>query len=38
MTKVRPNNGNEIKSDIFSWDIFEPDTISSFIKYIEIFQ
>ena len=26
MTKVKPNNGNETKSDIFSWDIFKSDT------------
>ena len=32
MTKVNPNNGNEARSDIFSWDIFESDTISFFIK------
>ena len=28
MTKVNPNNGNETKSDIFSWDIFQSDVIS----------
>ena len=28
MTKVNPNNGSEIKSDIFSWDIFQSDVIS----------
>ena len=28
MTKVNPNNGNKIKSDIFPWDIFIYD-----IKY-----
>ena len=27
MTKVNPNNGNEIKSDIFSWDIIKSDII-----------
>ena len=32
MTKVNPNNGNEIKSDIFPWDIFKADAISFFIK------
>ena len=32
MTKVKPNNGNETKSDIFPWDIFKSDTISFFIK------
>ena len=25
MTKVNLNNGNETKSDIFSWDIFKSD-------------
>ena len=34
MTKVNPNNGNETKSEIFSWDIFKSDTISFFIKKI----
>ena len=32
MTKVKPNNGNETKSDIFPWDIFKSDVISFFIK------
>ena len=27
-TKVKANNGNETKSDIFPWDIFKFDTIS----------
>ena len=27
MTKMKPNNGNETKSDIFSWDIFTSDII-----------
>ena len=25
MTKVKPNNGNETKSGIVSWDIFKSD-------------
>ena len=25
MTKANPNNGNEIKSDIFPWHIFKSD-------------
>ena len=25
MTKVKPNNGNETKLDIFPWDIFRCD-------------
>ena len=32
MTKVKPNNGNKTKSDIFPWDIFKSDTISFFTK------
>ena len=32
MTKVKPINGNETKSDFFRWDIFRSDTISFFIK------
>ena len=32
MTKVKPNNGNEIKWDIFLWGRFKSDTISFFIK------
>ena len=27
MTKMNPNNGNETKSDIFSWEIFKSDII-----------
>ena len=26
MTIVKPDNGNETKSDIFPWDIFKSDT------------
>ena len=32
MTKMNPNNGNETKSDIFTWDIFKSDTMSFFNK------
>ena len=32
MTKVKPDNGNETKSDIFPWGIFKSDTISFFIN------
>ena len=32
MTKMNPHNGNETKSDIFSWNIFKSDTISFYIK------
>ena len=38
VTKVNPNNGNETKSDIFSSDIFKPDTTSISIKNIKVFQ
>ena len=27
MTKVKPNNGSETKSDIFPWDIFKSDVM-----------
>ena len=37
MTKVKPNNRNETKSDIFPWDIFKSDIIAFFIqKYSSI--
>ena len=32
MAKVNPNNGNETKSDSFSWDIFKSDNISFLIQ------
>ena len=32
MTKVNLNNGNEKKSNVFPWDIFNSDTTSFFIK------
>ena len=35
MAKVKPNNGNEIKLDIFPWDIFKSEIISFFIKKYE---
>ena len=39
MTKVNPNNGNEIiKLDIFPWDIFKSHTISFLSKDIKVFQ
>ena len=41
MTKVKPSNGNETKSDIFSWDIFKSNTISFYpkiLKYCSDFQ
>ena len=37
MTKVNPNNGNETKSDVFTWEIFESDAMSfSTKKYLSI--
>ena len=38
MTVVNPNNENDTKSDIFSWDIFKSDTIPFFIKNTKLFQ
>ena len=39
MTKVNPNNGNEItKLDIFPWDIFKSHTIYFLSKDIKVFQ
>ena len=45
LTKAKPNNGNETKSDIFSWDIFKsnifhwPQNIKYFNDfYHDIFQ
>ena len=42
MIKVNLNNGNEIKSDIFPWGIFESDTLIFFyheiLKYFNYFQ
>ena len=39
MAKVKPNNGSETKSDIFSLDKFKPDTLSFIIKKdIKMFQ
>ena len=32
MTKKKPNNENDTKSDIFPWDIFKSDTTSFFIR------
>ena len=37
MTEVNPNNGNETKSDIFSWDIFKSDTIFHWWQNTDIF-
>ena len=38
MTKVNPNNGNETKSDIFSWGIFKSDINFHWPQNIKIFQ
>ena len=32
MTKVNPNNGNRMKSDIFQWDVYKSDNISFYPK------
>ena len=37
MTKVNPNNENEIKLDNFPWDIFKSDTLSFLSKIIKFF-
>ena len=37
MTAVNPVNGNEIKSDIFSWDIFKSDIIFQWSQNTKIF-
>ena len=38
MTKVNPNNGNEIKSDIFPWDIFKSDVMFIGCKILKYFR
>ena len=38
MTKVNPNNGNETKSDIFSWDIFKSGVISHWSQNKKMYQ
>ena len=38
MTKVKPSNGNETKSDILPWDIFKSDNISLLSKINKVFQ
>ena len=37
MINVNPNNGNEIKSDNYSRDIFESDTIFIGCKILKYF-
>ena len=37
MTKVNPSNGNETKSDIFSWDISKSDVIFHWSQNNKIF-
>ena len=37
MTEVKLDNGNEIKSDVFPWDIFKSDTISFLSKIVQSF-
>ena len=38
MTTVNPNNRNETKSDIFSWDIFKSDIMFHWSQNTKIFQ
>ena len=38
MTKVKPRNRNETKSDIFPWDIFRFDSIFVLSKSVKVFQ
>ena len=37
MIKVKPNIGNETKSDIFQWDIFKCNHISFYRKILKYF-
>ena len=37
MNKVRPNNGNEAKSDISSWYMLKSDIISFYQKISKCF-
>ena len=37
MITVNPNN-NEVKSEIFPWDIFKSDILSFLPKNIQVFQ
>ena len=38
MNEVNPNDGNETKSDIFSWDIFKCDIIFHWLQNTKMFQ
>ena len=38
MIEVNPNNGNETKPDIFSWQIFPSDNIFQWSQNTKIFQ
>ena len=38
MAQVNPNNGNETKSDIFSWEIIKSSVIYFSLKNIKVFQ
>ena len=38
MTKVKPNNGNKTKWDIFQWGIIKSDIIFHFSKNTKIFK
>ena len=37
MIKLKPNNGNETKSDIFPWNIVKSDIIFIYQKIIKYF-
>ena len=37
MTKVKPNNAKETKSNIFPWDIFKSDIIFDQLQNTKIF-
>ena len=38
MTAANPNNGNETKSDIISWDLFKFDIVFHWSQNTETFQ
>ena len=38
MNKVNPSNGNETKSDIFSWAIFKSDITFHWSQGTNVFQ
>ena len=38
MAEVNPNNGNETKSDNFSWEIIKSSVIYFSLRNIKVFQ